>query len=284
MSESLCPRCQKQASNLTPVDPGLRKKFSLVNSVGQLPNALCSNCMGEIQTQIAQSSVPIAREKSKDESKLKLWKSRVSLLKKARIFMKRKAYGDAVVAYEKYIRICRMTFEVSEEELSPEIFKERMATKELTIITSVYWDLLRVYDTNEKYHDRMIATAAKLTQFAPVTPIVLDIVKKAEAYKKQARNTEIFKKLTRDLMNKRNYCFVATAVFEAPQDLPLIDELRSFRDEQLLKSVLGRRTVNLYYRLSPTLVELLERQACLKAPVAVVLRGVVRVISFLRRC
>jgi len=46
-------------------------------------------------------------------------------------------------------------------------------------------------------------------------------------------------------------CFVASAVYGP--DAPATDELRTFRDERLMPSVLGRSLVHLYYRLSPPL-------------------------------
>ena len=42
-------------------------------------------------------------------------------------------------------------------------------------------------------------------------------------------------------------CFVATAAFGSPFATK-IDLLRSFRDEYLLKSALGRKAIDFYYR------------------------------------
>ncbi len=272
MAEHICPRCQSTSPSLSPVDQGLRQKFNIVRAGTPLPNALCANCLAEVRTFLSQSSVTLVREKSKEESKMKLWRSRVTLLKRGRNLMKKKAYGEAIVSYEKYIKILEAVFEVTEDGLRPEIFKERMATKELTIITSVYWDLLRVYDTNEKYRPRMVATSNKIIQFAPYTPITLDIVKKAEAYKKQARNPDIFKTVIRELMYKRNHCFIATSVFEERSDWHYVDKLRLFRGEVLMSSSYGRRFVAAYYRYSPGVARFLDRNPIFKPPVKFLLR------------
>jgi hypothetical protein len=278
MSEYVCPRCQATVDSLVPVDANLRQKFSVVQEGAELPHAICASCMSEVKGVIGQTSASLARVKTREDSKQRLWRSRVTLLKKARILMKKKAFGEAILNYEKYIKILETVFEVNEEGLKPEIFKERMATKELTIITSAYWDLLRVYDTNEKYRQRMIATSNKLIQFAPFTPITLDIVKKAEAYKKQARNPDIFKTLIRELMYKRNHCFIATSVFEDPRDWFYTEKLRVFRDQVLARTVMGRRFVASYYSWSPGVARILDAHPLIKGMIRIPLKLIAKAL------
>lgn len=57
---------------------------------------------------------------------------------------------------------------------------------------------------------------------------------------------------------KGSGCFIATAVYgdaEAPQ----VRALRTFRDNQLMPSALGRAAVAAYYRVSPPVARLLQR-------------------------
>lgn len=266
MSEVTCPRCNSPATELLPVSLALRHKIKVIQPNVTLPNAICSNCMNELNGELEQSSSVLINEKSKEESKARLWRSRVTLLKKARNLMSRKSYGEAVVCYEKYLRLLEAVLDVKETGLRPEILKERQSTKELTVITSVYWDLLRVYDTNEKYRKRMEQTAQKLVQFAPFTPITIDIVKKADSYRGKARNPDIFKQLSRDLMYKKNFCFIATCLFEDPKDWHYIRKLQLFRDTVLLKSLAGKIFVFIYYRISPTLAKTLDHIPIVKTP------------------
>ena len=53
-------------------------------------------------------------------------------------------------------------------------------------------------------------------------------------------------------------CFIATACY-GDYDAPEVRILRRFRDNVLLKSPGGHRVVDLYYRTSPPLAQLLER-------------------------
>lgn len=262
--EVICPRCLIAKPSISTIADEMRQKALSLQVGIQLPEQACESCMEDIKAMVTTNSLALDREVSKEEKKAKLWRGRVTLLKRARASMKKKAYGKALISYEKYIKSLEVVFDVNEEGLSPELFKERMATKELTLITSAYWDLLRIYDTSENYRSRMVQTAAKLTQFAKVTPILLDIVKKAEAYRKQAKNPDVFKKILNDLMYQKNYCFVATSVFIEPHYWNEIETLRRFRDEVLLKKTWGRAFVKAYYQYSPSFVQILDQHETLK--------------------
>lgn len=66
-------------------------------------------------------------------------------------------------------------------------------------------------------------------------------------------------------------CFVATAAFESVDD-PCVRRLRALRDATLLQSGVGRRFVDAYYRLSPSLADAIETRPTIKRIVRVLLR------------
>ncbi len=73
------------------------------------------------------------------------------LIKKARMCMSQKLYSEAAMSYEKYLKILDIVFDVKKgDRLKPEAFKDSARTTELTVVASVYWDLLRIYDTPRK--------------------------------------------------------------------------------------------------------------------------------------
>jgi len=189
----------------------------------------------------------------REKNKMMVWKNRVHLIKNARSLMNQKAYSEAAVQYEKYLRVLEVVYNLKKGELSPTVFNNSSRSKELTVIASVYWDLVRIYDTSPRYGDRMQKSALKLAEFLQFSPIYPDIVKKAEQFARSAKNQPIMRQFLRTTKSKRGPCFVATAVFaDEPYALELT-RLRNFRDRRLRPHWLGRRAIFTYYKCSPPL-------------------------------
>lgn len=58
-------------------------------------------------------------------------------------------------------------------------------------------------------------------------------------------------------------CFIATAAYSTPKH-PDLDTFRNFRDEKLLTNPVGKHLVNLYYQISPSIAQYLEKQPAIK--------------------
>ena len=223
----------------------------------------------------SQGGVLIARERAREQRKLMLWKSRVNMIRKARGYMNQKMFSDAAVSFEKYIRILENVFDCKRGELTPEHFKDSARTQELTIVASVYWDLLRIYDTSEKYGDRQMQAAKKLAEFLKFTPIYPDIMKKAEAFSRQAKHPEAFKDFLKLSSENRGRCFIATAAFESPE-AEEVKVLIQYRDQVLFFKPWGPRFIEIYQRYSPKIASILDRATALKPLVRGLLRLIVR--------
>lgn len=257
--ESLqCPRCGNQASQLQEVDAAIVAKLREQNPEIDIPSSVCANCFSQLAAPMARGSVLLAREKAKEQKKLMLWKSRVNLIKQARQAMKDKAFSEAAVAYEKYIKVLEIIFDTQTGGLAPEQFKDSARTQELTVVASVYWDLLRIYDTSERYGDRQGLAATKLAQFLRFTPIYPDITRKAEAFARTAKNASVIRSFLKDASEEKGRCFIATAAF----DSPFCDEvftLQNWRDQVLNNSTGGRIFIKFYYAVSPTISNIINR-------------------------
>lgn len=270
MSEVQCPRCGSKTEALQAVDEGLIAK--LKEAGGETPpSQVCINCFTQLAGSVARGAVLVAREKAREQKKLMLWKSRVGLIKKARQCMNEKAFSEAAVQYEKYMKVLEVVFDAKSGELSPEHFKDSARTQELTVVASAYWDLIRIYDTSPRYGDRMAQASKKLAQFLRFTPIYPDILRKAEAFAKTAKNPDVIKSLVKSASESRGSCFIATAAFNDVDALE-VQILRQWRDETLLQYSLGRQFVKFYYSVSPPLAQGLDRLPVLKAPVRKFLR------------
>lgn len=62
---------------------------------------------------------------------------------------------------------------------------------------------------------------------------------------------------------KTDGCFIATAVYEAPEH-PDLDVFRDFRDNQLLTNSFGKWLVSIYYKIGPSLAQCIASQPKLK--------------------
>jgi hypothetical protein len=278
MAQVNCPRCgnPSEESEFQGVAPALAAKIS--ESTGEsVPSKVCGKCFTEVAGGIARGSVLLQREKAKEQKKLMMWKSRVNLIKRARQSMNEKAFSDAAVAYEKYLKVLELVFEVKTGELNPEQFKEAARTQELTVVASAYWDLLRIYDTSDKYGERQAIAAKKLAQFLRFTPIYPDILKKAEAFSRSAKNPAVVKSLLKSISENSGRCFIATSAFTYHSEEVQI--LTHFRDTKLMKSFAGQVFTNTYYKISPPLASFLDRHPALKPMVRKALRKVIALLK-----
>lgn len=275
-----CPRCGIQVTELHPVDADLITKLQSIGEAN-LPPQVCAGCISDLRRTVASSSggILMAQERAKEQHRLQLWKSRVMLIKKARLCMTQKLYSEAAMSYEKYLKILDIVFDIKKgERLKPEAFKDSARTTELTVVASVYWDLMRIYDTHEKYADRMMNAAKQLAMFIQFTPIYPDIIRKAESFQKTARNPHIVKQFLKMSDKERPRCFIATAAFEDSQ-APEVMSLRAFRDFTLRQSSWGRKFIAIYYKFSPHIACLLDKQPRMKPAVRALLRLLIKCVS-----
>jgi hypothetical protein len=274
-----CPRCALQVMDLHGVDGPLLQRL---NELGEAsPNQVCMSCLNDLRKVASNGAggVLMAQEKAKEQHRLQLWKSRVSLVKNGRQLMNQKMYSEAAVAYEKYLKILEIVFNVEKgQHLTPEQFKESARTEELTVVTSVYWDLLRIYDTSDKYGDRQAIAGRQLALFVRFTPIFPDIIKRAEAFVKQAKNPSAFRGFLKNASNERPRCFIATSAFESPLNLE-VQILRHYRDDKLKQSNAGRFFILNYYKFSPRIAEFLDNNSYLKPAVRAVLKLLIKCVS-----
>lgn len=217
-------------------------------------------------------------DQAREAYKQNLWNNRLALLRRGQLLVKNDLYGEAVVVYEKYLRILEIIYECGRDGLTPQMFKESARTSELSVIAGVYWDLVRIYDTNRKYLPRQKKAAEKLAVFAPFTPLFLDLMKKAKTFQKQARQPDVIKYMISAAGHKKGRCFIATAAFDSPEAFE-VQQLRHFRDQQLRTSSLGRKIIFYYYQISPSIACFIDKHPQMKNPVKTVLRAVIKCVS-----
>jgi hypothetical protein len=234
--------------------------------------------MNSLERQATSASgVLIAQERAKEVKKKRLWQNRVPLVRHGHNMMKKKRFSEAAVSYEKYIRLIEVVYECGPGKLTPSMLKDSARTAELTVLTGVYWDLVRIYDSSDKYSTRQKNCAKQLGNFASYTPIFLDLIRKAEVFMKQSRHPEIIKGLLAACKAKKGKCFIATSAFET-QMAPEVIFLRNFRDSKLKSNRFGRTFVYFYYKYSPRAACFLDKQSWLKPSFRAILRLVIKCV------
>ncbi len=271
-----CPQCQNEVPELQTIESGFRIRMQQ-NGMSLAANEICLNCYSSIQALLTKGAKNLAKQRAKEDNRLQLWKSRVVLVKKARLAMQSKAFAEAAVAYEKYLKSMEVVFDVKAGELNPALFKEAARTKEITVVASVYWDLLRIYDSSDKYFDRQFQAADQLAQFIRYTPVYPDIMRKAQSFVRQSKNPAAIRAFLRGANSNRPRCFIATSAFLNPV-APEVLELSDFRDRVLQKYFLGRAFIQIYYFVSPPLATILDRYPKAKPLVRKCLRFLIAVL------
>lgn len=254
-----CPICGN-VGKLRPINPGMKLALQAAEDVdtANLPPEACAVCFADLNSKVSQGAKLRAESVQKQKNKEAIWKSRVKLVKKARILMGQKAFVEAATHYEKYLRVLEVSHDLQKGGLNPEVFSKSKKSKELTVVTSTYWDLFRIYDRSPRTADKMRKSGKKLAQFVRFSTIYPDIMKKADSFQRTAKHKAIVKEFIKDAGGKKGGCYIATAIYDNPMAWQ-ISVLRQFRDSQLKKIPLGRQLIFYYYRFSPHLVALSER-------------------------
>lgn len=273
-----CPRCGLDVPELAQVDLEILVKMREAGET--VPDQVCRACGSELRKTVRSGGgFLLAQERALEQHRQTLWKSRVSLIKKARNLMNLKAYAEAAVTYEKYLKILEIVFQCKKGEiLTPEHFKDNARTSELTVVASVYWDLLRLYDTSEHFAERQMEVAKQLALFVKYTPIFPDILKRAEVFVKQARHPDSVRLFLKNASTGSGSCFIASSAFEN-SSAPEVKILRFYRDYYLRRTSAGRKFIGIYYKYSPPIASFLDSHPALKPAVREALKFLINCVG-----
>ncbi len=254
-----CARCGTLADEFVSIEAGLRLMIKTSTPTAEVPDQVCPSCFEALTSSVSQGLKLRMERDVREKNKMMMWKNRVHLIKNARTLMAQKAYSEAAVQYEKYLRVLEVVYSLKKGELSPAVFNNSSRSKELTVVCSVYWDLMRIYDTNPRYAEHMLKAAQKLAQFLPFSPIYPDIQKKAEAFSRQAKNPNTVRVFLKMSKSRRGPCFVASAAFADQPNAPELILLRRYRDQVLRPSAAGKNLIWMYYKVSPPVARWISR-------------------------
>lgn len=265
-----CQNCGADDPNLSTIDSGL--KLALAKS-GQteIPAVVCANCLKTLRKSASQGAQLQAKEEAENKNKVAMWRGRTELVKQGRRFLTRGEYAEAAISYEKYLKVVTLVVQKNKGELDPKLFSDH--PKEITIISSVLWDLMLIYDSHVKFQVKQMEIVDVLARFLRFSPVYNGIIRRAEKQVRSSKNPQAFKQLLKLCDASASRCFVANAVFETRVD-PHVQILCQFRDQILRQSDLGRRFIIFYYKHSPQWVHWLNKRPHLKGRLRALLQRV----------
>ncbi len=266
-----CPYCHDTVPSLVRIEAGMKLRLQQNAKITPVPKTVCDGCYKMMAKLVSMGAALRQEALTKEQNRLMLWRNRVGLIKQAKQNLAQKNFADAAVSFEKYLRVLEIVYELKPGGLTPDLFRGDAKSQELAVITSVYWDLMRVYDSSSNYADRQMKTAEKLAEFVRFTPIYGHIMRKAEIQTRSAKNTEAFKKFMKLSNAKRPRCFIATSAFDSYNDETVV-KLCELRDRRLKRTRLGRKFIYAYYRVSPKLAQALDRHSALKPMARLILK------------
>lgn len=252
-----CTYCGDNVPSLVNVAAGMKIALQANAQLTALPDSVCAGCYAILSKMVSKGQALRAQQQAKEQNRLLLWRNRVSLVKKAKDLLTQKNFAESAVQYEKYLRILELVYDKKQGELTPDLFSASSRQQEMTVVASVYWDLMRIYDQSPRYKDRQMVAAKKLAEFARFTPIYPHIMRKAESLARTGKNSEVYRFFVKASNKNRPRCFVASAAFEGYED-PTVTTLRVFRDRVLRRSFAGRYFVRVYYRWSPPIARWID--------------------------
>ena len=266
-----CQSCGKQDPNLVRLDSGLKLTLQKAGAES-IPESVCKVCLKVLKSSASLGAQQLAAKELKDNQSGKLWKTRTSLVRQGHSSLKRSEYAEAAIFYEKYLKILQIVVKAPDRKsLDPKQFNNH--PKEVTIIASVLWDLMLIYDATPQFSGKQMETAEVLSRFLRFTPVYNAIIRKAEKEVRKAKNKQAFLHLLKLCDVQASRCFIANEAFGSRID-PTVMLLCQFRDEVLRDHFLGRKFIALYYRKSPKYAQMLRNHPQLKVLVRTLLRGV----------
>lgn len=207
----------------------------------------------------ARAEVEQRNKQAEEERRRQILKRRIEVATAGVKAYKAKKMADAVKSFQTYLKILEDWKEVGKGGLTPAVFDRKRDLHELLLISSIYWDLVKLYDRTKSadkkkdfllYLDKFVLFSKGMPYF----PLCAENLRKYIS-NGSPRNTSDLKRAYRNLTGAK--CFIATSLIDVidPMTLP---RLQGFRDRVLLRSRMGRWFVQAYYGVGPALARGLD--------------------------
>ena len=168
-------------------------------------------------------------------------------------------YANAIKKYTEFFEILAEALECKDiYSLSTDKFDPKSQLTEMLMISHIYFDLARIYDSNEKFHDEARKCLDRFIHFSINQPYQ---VVNSELIRKYVKKSRL--KLLTDFQNSYHQiyiqskkCFVVTHCYGEHHQIT--QDYRQFK-EWMLDFSWGHQFIQRYYQLSPKLIHWCEK-------------------------
>ena len=191
---------------------------------------------------------------------------RLQLAKQGRKAYEEKNTIEAIAIYLKFLELTSRSLNVDIPSLHPKLFPEKDRASEGLLISSICFDLAKLYDQVDnagKERATYLRLVVMFSQNMKFQKMMSDNLQKFVAYTSSVRHPDEFKAAALALQKDKR-CFIATAAFDSSQAHE-VQILRDFRDAYLVGSPIGRWLTESYYFISPPVAEVISKNALLRS-------------------
>lgn len=197
------------------------------------------------------------KEKQKKLALQKRYGQRITIARQGREAFLSKDYVTAAKKYNEYLGILAESKDLNDIfKLTPAMFDPKKNLTEMLLISHVYWELARINEMTPKLQKNFFQALNQFVKFTINQPYqVLNSEMLRKYIKKNKKTSPQIGQLNQALSQihvQSKKCFIATECFGTTH--PVTINLRSFKKE-LLRWPGGHKTVELYYRISSTIVD-----------------------------
>lgn len=209
-----------------------------------------------------EAQIREAEKRRQDRQFLEELSKRITIAREGRTHIEKKNYPAAMASYRRFLSITAKSFNVQTEELSPALFDEKRRVAESLIISSIFFDLLKILDKLESdsaREERMLyhKLFLRFTKGMPFQHFAAENIRKHLTYSNSLLNKAEFWATYKAIVGKQ-FCIVASWAFDSGSASEVL-RLRRFRDEVVRKNAIGRGFTRLYYMHGEKLAALLSR-------------------------
>jgi hypothetical protein len=196
----------------------------------------------------------------------KKYSQRVSYATQAKNFFAQKDYVNAVKKYNEYLGILTETHNLDDWfKLDPKLFPNKSDIPEVFLISQVFWELSKIYETLPKAdstYEKCMNSYIRFSVNQPFQHINAEMLRKhIKKLSKNSNKKELLDSYLSKIYKKSGKCYIASFLFG--EEHHITNSLRSFKRD-LDNSFWGRKFIFYYYLISPQLVLISSKNILLK--------------------